>query len=371
MTPTIRDVAQRAGVAPITVSRVVNNSGYVSQAARQRVEAAIADLNYVPNTLARSLRFKKTRVLALVVTDITNPFWTTVARGVEDVANANGFNVILCNTDEDEAKQNDYLQVLLQKRVDGFVLVPARSAADAVRLIQSQKVPVVVIDREVPGVEVDVVRSDSEGGAFLLTRHLLELGHRHIAALSGPEDISTAIQRVAGYRRALREAGLRPSAEIVFHGSYDPEGGYATGHAALALKPRPTAFFAANNFIAVGALRAVQEVGLRVPEDVALVCFDDVPAWFSVDPFLTVASQPAYQMGEQATELLLERLSAHAPSQPREVVLSVQIQIRRSSGGTLSDTSTSVAASRMQRSVQVTVGDERVAVNPNTSEVIS
>ena len=192
MTPTIRDVAQRAGVAPITVSRVVNNSGYVSQAARQRVEAAIADLNYVPNTLARSLRFKKTRVLALIVTDITNPFWTTVARGVEDVANAHGFNLILCNTDEDEAKQNDYLQVLLQKRVDGFVLVPTRNAAQAIRLIQAQNVPVVVVDREVPGVDVDIVRSDSEGGAFLLTRHLLDLGHRRIAALSGPDHVVLA-----------------------------------------------------------------------------------------------------------------------------------------------------------------------------------
>jgi LacI family transcriptional regulator len=332
MTPTIRDVAQQAGVAPITVSRVVNNSGYVSQAARERVEAAIADLNYVPNTLARSLRFKKTRVLALIVTDITNPFWTTVARGVEDVANAHGFSLILCNTDEDEAKQNDYLQVLLQKRVDGFVFVPARSAADSVRLIQAQKVPVVVVDREVPGVDVDIVRSDSEGGAFLLTRHLLDLGHRRIGALSGPEDISTAAQRVAGYRRALREAGLAPAEELVFHGSYDPESGYATACAALALRPRPTAFFAANNFIAVGALRAVREAGLRVPEDVALVCFDDVPAWLSIDPFLTVAAQSAYQMGRQATELLLERLSPHESTPPRDVVLPVQLHIRRSSG---------------------------------------
>lgn len=344
MTPTIRDVAQQAGVAPITVSRVVNNSGYVSQAARERVEAAIADLNYVPNTLARSLRFKKTRVLALIVTDITNPFWTTVARGVEDVANANGFNLILCNTDEDEAKQNDYLQVLLQKRVDGFVFVPARSAAESVRLIQAQKVPVVVLDREVPGVDVDIVRSDSEGGAFLLTRHLLSLGHRCIAALSGPENISTAAQRVAGYRRALREAGLRPAAELVYHGSYDPEGGYATAHAALTLTPRPTAFFAANNFIAVGALRAAQEAGLRVPEDVALVCFDDVPAWLSIDPFLTVASQPAYQMGQQATELLLERLSTHGPTQPRDIVLPVQLFIRRSSGVTRANVPLAVRA---------------------------
>ncbi|MGC8878879.1 MAG: LacI family DNA-binding transcriptional regulator, partial [Anaerolineae bacterium] len=200
MSPTIRDVARRAGVAPITVSRVINNSGYVSQETRARVEAAIAELRYVPNTLARSLRFKKTRVLALIVTDITNPFWTTVARGVEDVANAHGFSLILCNTDEDEAKQDAYLQVLLQKRVDGFILVPARSTAEPVLTIQTQKVPVVVLDRRIPGVAVDVVRSDSEGGAYRLVTYLLALGHRHIAALSGPPTISTAVDRVAGYR---------------------------------------------------------------------------------------------------------------------------------------------------------------------------
>jgi LacI family transcriptional regulator len=332
MTPTIRDVAQQAGVAPITVSRVINNSGYVSQEARARVESAIAELHYVPNTLARSLRFKKTRVLALIVTDITNPFWTTVARGVEDVANANGFNLILCNTDEDETKQGDYLTVLLQKRVDGFLFVPARSTAESVKLIQAQNVPVVVLDRQIPGVQVDIVRSDSEGGAYQLVKHLLTLGHRRIAALAGPQDISTSSDRVAGYRRALAEAGLSPGAEMVIYGGYSQESGYRVAQQALAVVPQPTAFFAANNFIAIGAFRAVQEAGLRVPDDVALVCFDDVPHWLLIDPFLTIASQRAYEMGQCATELLLERLSSHAPAQCREVVLPVDIAIRRSSG---------------------------------------
>jgi len=332
MSPTIRDVARQAGVAPITVSRVINNSGYVSEETRARVEAAITDLRYVPNTLARSLRFKKTRVLALIVTDITNPFWTTVARGVEDVANAHGFNVILCNTDEDEAKQDAYLQVLLQKRVDGFILVPARSIADPVLTIQAQNVPVVVLDRQIPGVTVDVVRSDSEGGAYRLVTYLLALGHRHIAMLSGPETISTAVDRVAGYRRALAEAGLPPEAERVFYGTYDIKSGHQNALRALASTPRPTALFAANNFIAIGALRALEESGLRVPEDVALVCFDDVPLWMQINPFLTMASQRAYLMGQRATELLLERLATHGPMQPREIVLPVDIVIRKSSG---------------------------------------
>lgn len=332
MSPTIRDVARRAGVAPITVSRVINNSGYVSPETRTRVEAAIAELRYVPNTLARSLRFKKTRVLALIVTDITNPFWTTVARGVEDVANAHGFSLILCNTDEDEAKQDAYLQALLQKRVDGFILVPARSVADPVLIIQAQNVPVVVLDRRIPDVAVDVVRSDSEGGAYRLITYLLALGHRHIATLSGPPTISTALDRVAGYRRALAEAGLPPEAEMVFYGNYDIESGYQNALRAMKHTPRPTALFAANNFIAIGALRALHEAGMRVPDDMALVCFDDVPMWLQITPFFTMASQRAYQMGQHATELLLERLAGPDMREPREIVLPVDIVVRQSSG---------------------------------------
>jgi len=330
--PTIRDVAERAGVSPITVSRVINNSGYVSQETRSRVEAAIAELQYVPNSLARSLRFKRTHTLALVLTDITNPFWTTVARGVEDAASQCGFNVILCNTDENEAKQSEYLNVLLQKQVDGFLLVPARSTPDPIVLIQSQKVPTVVLDRQVPGAQVDIVRGDSEGGAYQLVRLLLSLGHRRIAMLSGPVSISTAADRVTGYHRALHEVGLEAQAELICYGEYTQESGYQMAQKALSLTPRPTALFAANNFIAIGALRALREVGMRVPEDMALVSFDDIPPAFVIEPFLTVAAQPAYEMGHRATELLLARLSGQAPPECQEIVLPTEIIVRRSSG---------------------------------------
>jgi LacI family transcriptional regulator len=319
-------------VSPITVSRVINNSGYVSQETRSRVEAAIAELQYVPNSLARSLRFKRTHTLALVLTDITNPFWTTVARGVEDAASQCGFNVILCNTDENEAKQSEYLNVLLQKQVDGFLLVPARSTPDPIVLIQSQKVPTVVLDRQVPGAQVDIVRGDSEGGAYQLVRLLLSLGHRRIAMLSGPVSISTAADRVTGYHRALHEVGLEAQAELICYGEYTQESGYQMAQKALSLTPRPTALFAANNFIAIGALRALREVGMRVPEDMALVSFDDIPPAFVIEPFLTVAAQPAYEMGHRATELLLARLSGQAPPECQEIVLPTEIIVRRSSG---------------------------------------
>ncbi|HHE71096.1 MAG TPA: LacI family transcriptional regulator, partial [Chloroflexi bacterium] len=217
--PTIKDVARRAGVAPITASRVINNSGYVSAETRRRVEAAIEELGYVPNRVARSLRSKRTQTLALVLTDITNPFWTTVARGVEDAARMGGFSVILGNTDESEPREYEYVQVLLQKQVDGFLLVPTRHGARSVALIQRQKVPLVVLDRTVEA-NVDTVRSDSIGGARALTHHLISLGHRRIAMLTGPREVSTAVDRALGYRQALEEAGIPVEGDLIRFGPY-------------------------------------------------------------------------------------------------------------------------------------------------------
>jgi LacI family transcriptional regulator len=331
--PNIHDVAKRAGVAPITVSRVINNSGYVSKETRQRVEEAVAELQYVPNSLALSLRFKQTKTIGLVLTDITNPFWTTVARGVEDAASERDFNVILCNTDESETKQAKYLTVLLQKQVDGILLVPVRSEAQPVELIQKQDTAVVVLDRQVPHAKVDVVRGDSEGGAYQLVRHLLNLGHQRIAILSGPPDVSTAADRVSGYRRALAEAGLDVETEaLIFYGEFIESSGYEMMQKILASPQQPTAIFAANNFISVGALRALRDAGVRVPDEVALVSFDDIPPALVVDPFLTVAAQPGYEMGRRATELLLARLSGQTTLAFQEVILPTEIIIRRSSG---------------------------------------
>jgi LacI family transcriptional regulator len=329
---TVRDVAKQAGVAPITVSRVVNNSGYVSEETRARVEAAIADMGYVPNVLARSLRSRRTDTLALILTDISNPFWTTVVRGVEDAASNAGFNVILCNTDESEAEQDKYLRVLLQKQVDGVLLVPARSALEPIQFVQSQDTPVVVLDRLIPDVQADTVHCDSEGGAHQLTRLLLSLGHRRIAVLSGPQGVSTAEDRVAGYQRALKEAGLDVDPALVYYGQFSLESGYTMTQRVLAATPRPSGLFAGNNFIAIGALRALRDAGLQVPEDLALVGFDDLPADLVVDPFLTVVAQPAYEMGRRATELLLARLSGEAPEAYQEIVLPTELIVRQSSG---------------------------------------
>lgn len=328
---TIKEVAERAGVAPITVSRVVNNSGYVSKATRERVEAAAAELEYVPNMLARSLRFNRTDTLALILTDITNPFWTTVARGAEDASSNHGFNLILCNTDEQDTKQEQYVTVLLRKRVDGFLYVPTNRSPDLLKTIQAQKIPVVVLDRVIEGVAVDAVRAASEQGAYEAVKHLLELGHRDIAALTGPIQVTSATERISGYRRALREWQLTEHDERIIYGEFTVESGYAMAHQLLAanIDQRPTAFFAANNFIAIGALKALEENRLHVPKDLSIASFDDLPAW-SVAPFLTASIQPAYELGYQATELLIKRIQHPATDGYQEIVLPTELVIRDS-----------------------------------------
>lgn len=322
---TIYDVAQRAGVAPTTVSRVINHSGYVGAETRQRVETAAQELGYSPNALARGLRLKKSSILGLVLTDITNPFWTTVARGVEDTASEAGFTVIFCNTDENPNRQGQYLHVLEQQQIDGLLLVPVQNASDQIRTLQKKQIPMVVLDRRIPGVHVDLVRCDSEGGAYDLTRLLLAQNHRRVALLTGPQSVSTSVDRIMGYRRALKEAGLAPDNEIIFSGVLTRESGCQLTQQALALHPRPTALLAANNFIASGALQALQEAGLHTPEDMALAAFDRLPPTWNSAAFTAIADQPAYEMGQQATRLLLERVAGKGPDKPQEVILPVKI----------------------------------------------
>jgi LacI family transcriptional regulator len=328
----IRDVAKLAGVAPITVSRVVNGADNVADDTRQRVQQAITQLHYVPNTLARSLRSHQSHTMALIVPDITNPFWTTVARGVEDTAAENDYRTILCNTDENPAKETNYLNLLVQRRIDGVIIAPATDEKKRLALLKQLQVPCVLIDRRVEGFKADRVYGDSLNGARWLIDHLIELGHRRIALINGPSTISSAQDRAEGYRESLLAHGIDVEAGLIFQGDFKQESGHRLTRQALACDPPPTAIFAANNFIALGVLQALQEASLRVPEDMALVCIDDVPYLSAIDPFLTVAAQPAYEMGEVSARLLVERLTTHRTGNTREVVLPPQLIIRRSCG---------------------------------------
>lgn len=330
--PTINDVAKRANVSPVTVSRVLNGAPNVNEATRARVNLAIAELGYVPNTAARSLRSRRTRSIALILPDITNPFWPTVARGVEDAAQRSGYTVLLCNSDENAEKQARYLEVVISQQVDGVLIAPADSDAANLAPLRERSVPTVVIDRRVDGWDVDSVRGDSVGGAELLTRHLIALGHRRIAMLNGPATASTSQDRLAGYRAALRTAGIEPDPRLIRYGEFRESSGQAMTREALALNPAPTAIFAANNAIALGAIAAVTALGLRIPRDIALVCFDDVSPTSQLFPFLTVAEQPAYQMGLEAAALLFARLSEGDTRLPRQIVLPGRLIVRHSCG---------------------------------------
>lgn len=331
---TIHDVAKLAGVAPITVSRVINDSGYVSDKVREKVNAAIAELGYVPNILARSLKSKKTNTLALVFTDITNPFFTILARGVEDTASKAGFNVIFCNTDESQEEEDNYIQLLLQKQVDGILLVPAVSNTKSIELIQEQKTPLVILDRRVSNARVDIVRGDSEGGAYQLTEFLINLGHRRIAILSGPRDVSTAEDRVQGYIRAMKDNGLEDNIQFSY-GNFTQKSGYAVAREVFSKDPKPTAVFAANNMIAFGLLKALLDMDLKVPDDVAIVSFDDIPDNLTHAPFFTVVRQPPYDYGKKATELLIARIKNGSDQDTvyKEVIFPVEFIERASSGG--------------------------------------
>ena len=325
----IHEVAKRAGVAPITVSRVINNNGYVSEETRRRVEAAIRELNYIPNALGPSLRSKRTQTLALVLSDITNPFWTTVARGVEDTANIRGYHVILGNSDESPEKQEDYLLFLMKKQVDGFLIVPA--SPGSLRTIQTRRVPFVVLDRHMPDEEIDSVRGDSVRGAYEMTKYLLSLGHRHMAIVTGQEQQSTAYDRVMGAFQAFEEAALSERPQV-YWGEFTVESGERNAKRAIQTDPRPTAIFATNNFLAAGTMRSLREAKIRVPKDMSVVAFDDLPTGLTFEPFFTVVAQPAYEMGKLATELLLSRLSGEGPKGYQEIVLPVEVIVRQSTG---------------------------------------
>ncbi len=329
---TVLDVAKRARVSPMTVSRVVNGSGPVSPKLRARVEKALKETGYVPNSVARNLRTKKTDTIGLVMPDITNPFFTHVVRGVEVAARDAGLLLLLTNTDQRPDEEARVVSMLLQRQVDGMLAIPAGTCADTARLCREAGVPLVIVDRrpETPG--MDVVRADAEGGAYELGKLLVGLGHRHMAVISGPAYVPTAVDRAVGFTKAVVEEGLPEPA--VLYGDFSLESGHDMTLELLRREPRPTAIFAANNVLAIGTQHAAEELGLDIPGDVALVGLDDLPAEMVTFPFLTVAAQPAEEMGRRAVELLLQRIREPG-GEPEEILLPTELTIRRSSGDPL------------------------------------
>ncbi len=330
---TIRDVARLSGVSPMTVSRVINDSERVSPETRKRVEDAISELGYVPSRLARGLSRQRTGTLAVIVPDVANPFFTAVVRAAEEVARRADYHVILCDTRADLSVERDVIEELIAHRVEGMVIAPVSDrSATHLRRLAAFGVPFVLIDRTIPGVDCDVVLGDSSGGARQLVDHLVSLGHRRIGFIVESDDVSTARDRRKGYEAALNAAGIAFDPALVAQAPPDPSGGSAGMAKLLELEERPTAVFTVNNLVALGAIEAVRAAGLEVPDDVALVCFDDIEYASRLYPFLTAMEQPAQTFGTLGTQLLLERIEGRGPERRHEVVLPGEFIIRKSCG---------------------------------------
>ncbi|GGN28523.1 LacI family transcriptional regulator [Lentzea pudingi] len=326
---TMREVAGRAGVSTATVSRALSGNPTVDPDLAARVRSAAHALGYRPNGVARSLRRQTTAVLALIISDVENPFFTAIARGVEDTAQSAGYSVVLCNSDESTAKERRYVDVLLQEQVAGVIVSPT-SAAGALEPLWDNGTPVVAVDRPLPGLECDTVLVDSRVAANVATTHLAAQGYQRIGCLTGPVGVHTADDRLAGYRDALRAAKRRSAADLVRRAEFRTVGAKRSAADLFGIAEPPDGLLVANSTMATGTLEAMSELGLRAGRDVGLVAFDDSPWATLVDPPLTVISQPAYQIGTMAAQLLLARIGGDARA-PRTITLNAQLVVRGSS----------------------------------------
>ncbi len=329
MTATIRDVAAAAGVSPATVSRVLNGKVRVADELHRRVDEAVQSLGYRPNGLARSLRTRATMVLGAVISDVTNPFFTSMVRGFEDVAQEAGYSVVLANSDEDVDKERRYLEVSAAEQMAGVLLCPASSVRTDVSVLARHGMPMVLVDRKLKGGHLDSVSIDNHSAAREATQHLIEQGCRHVAFISGPTTTTTGERRAAGFRAALKAAGLGAT---VIRSDSRVEGGYRAALELLDATPSIDGLLVGNNLMAVGALQALQDRGVRLPEDVAFASFDGV-IWSGIlHPTLTVVEQPTYEIGRRAAGLLLGRI-ADPGIRVREVVLPAELRIGQTSAG--------------------------------------
>ena len=327
----LQEVAKRANVSIATVSRVLNKSDKVVPETRALVEQALLDLGYRPNRVARRLRMNNGRahLVGLIIPDIQNPFYAEIARGVEDAAYANKYALLLCNSDENVEKERFYLEVMRDESVDGLVLPPFDEADVAVIETVKSGMPVVCVDRSLAKMKTDLVEVDNYRGALEAVNHLIEKGHRNIGLIEGRSQVSTSRERRRGYLDALAAHGITARKELMRSGDFKQESGRVLANELFDLRKPPTALFVCNNLMTVGALATLHHRELRVPQDVAVVGFDDLPWAEALDPPLTVVRQPAYDVGRQAMELLLRRIME--PERPAVTVrLLPELVIRRS-----------------------------------------
>ncbi|WP_067922866.1 LacI family DNA-binding transcriptional regulator [Alicyclobacillus shizuokensis] len=322
---TIKDVAQLARVSVSTVSRVINQNGYVERDTYNRVVAAMETLNYKPNAVARGLVIRKTATLGLIVPDVANPFFSDVARGVEDEAIENGYTVILCNTDWQVTREDMYIQLLRGRWVEGAIIVGNRAAPEFL-MHQLEDVPFILVDSR-PNQIVNAVWSNNLVGGRMATQHLIDNGCYRIVHISGPEGSPSALARREGFYQAVLSA--RNVQVSVVSGDFRFDGGYQAAVDLLKCRPHPNGIFAANDMMAIAVIQAANEMGIRIPEDVMLVGYDDITMARCVYPSLTTVAQPAYDMGRTASKLLITQLK-HGVSDLQHVEFKPELKLRKS-----------------------------------------
>lgn len=327
--PTGKDVARQAGVSISTVSRVLNNMPNVRPEVRDRVLKAVQMLRYHPSRTARRLRAKRSSVLGLIVPDIQNPFFTSVARGIEDVAYGHEYSVVLCNSDENADKERLYVEVMCAESVAGVILATTSDNSPGISLLTECGIPFVAVDRHIAGTSVDTVLVSNTEAVLNAVSHLLDLGHQRIGYISLPLNVTVGSERHAGYWQAYERRGLTADPELIRIGDAHQTSGYRCALELLSLDQPVTALFVANNLMTLGALDAIHELGVKVPEQLSLIGFDDMPLAAYLHPPLTTVAQPTYELGQRAAELLFDRIQH--PDKPVEVVrLKTSLVLRRS-----------------------------------------
>jgi LacI family transcriptional regulator len=330
---TIYDVAKNAKVSAMTVSRVINKSPLIKEETRIKVEKAIQELDYIPNRSARSLISKDTKLLSLIITDITNPFFTQIARGAEDQAEKMGYQVVFSNSDENMAKESAYIRSSVSRSIDGVLFAPSGdSSADNIEILKKHGIPFVLIDREINGIHSDIVIGNNKESVEQLMNHLFEYGHQRIALLTGPEDVSNTREREAAYIEAMKEADYFIDERWIQRSSLrDIQTDQIINYyMELPQASRPTAILATNNFLGVNTMQSLRKRNIHIPKEMSLVCFDDPSPIPEYDSLLTVISQPAYELGSLGMQLLLDRIEGVETSAPRKIVLSAELIIRHS-----------------------------------------
>lgn len=325
---TIKDIAEKAGVSYATVSRALNNHRDVNEDTKKKILKIAREMGYQPNAIAQGLVKKETKTIGLLIPDITNPFFPEVARGIEDAAGEAGYTIFLCNTNWDTERESNYLDVLLQKQVDGIIMAPSSENLNHLKKILDSGIKIVFISRMIKHPNSISIIIDNVSGAQMAVEHLVKKGHKKIAFIGGFQDISASSERLKGYKYALEENNLEINKAYIKNGDFKRETGHVMMHNLLNLDQKPTAVFAANDLLALGAIQAIKEEGLSVPSDIAVIGFDDIEFASLPEIQLTTVAQPKYDMGKMAFETLIKQLKGEGDNIGKKILLEPRLIIR-------------------------------------------